>query len=113
MLNLLLALAGLYGRTLRLILNAPVVTGAIALAFGAFARALFGVLDEELVPPEDRGVLHVFATGPDGVSLGQSERQADRIEEIIEPCVGGGCRLERELREAASVPARASARRAE
>ena len=83
-------LAGLYAGTLRLALNAPVVAGAVALAFGAFAWALFGVLDEELIPPEDRGVLRVFATGPDGVSLGYSDRQADRIEEILQPYVDSG-----------------------
>ena len=83
-------LAGLYARTLRLALNAPVVAGAVALAFGAFAWGLFGILDEELIPPEDRGVLRVFATGPDGVSLGYSDRQADRIEEILQPYVDSG-----------------------
>ena len=83
-------LAGLYARTLRLALNAPVVAGAVALAFGAFAWGLFGVLDEELIPPEDRGVIRVFATGPDGVSLAYSDRQADRIEAILEPWVASG-----------------------
>ena len=84
------ALAALYARTLRFALNAPLVAGAVALAFGALAWALFEVLDEELIPPEDRGVLHVFATGPDGVSLSYSDRQADRIEEILEPYVESG-----------------------
>ena len=83
-------LAGLYARTLRLTLHAPVVAGALALGFGVFAWALFGALDEELVPPEDRGALHVFATGPDGVSLAYSDRQADRIEEILQPYVDSG-----------------------
>ena len=83
-------LAGLYARTLRLALHAPVVAGALALGFGAFAWALFGALDEELVPPEDRGALHVFATGPDGVSLAYSDRQADRIEAILQPYVDSG-----------------------
>ena len=83
-------LAGIYARTLRLALHAPVVAGALALGFGAFAWALFGALDEELVPPEDRGALHVFATGPDGVSLAYSDRQADRIEEILQPYVDSG-----------------------
>ena len=85
-----LRLAGLYARTLRLALHAPLVAGALALGFGAFAWTLFGALDEELVPPEDRGALHVFATGPDGVSLAYSDRQADRIEEILQPYVERG-----------------------
>ena len=38
-------LAGLHQRTLRLALNAPVVAGAAALAFGAFAWGLSGILD--------------------------------------------------------------------
>ena len=83
-------LAELYTRTLRLALHAPVVAAALALAFGAFAWGLFGILDEELIPSEDRGALHVFATGPDGVSLAYSDRQADRIEAILQPYVERG-----------------------
>ena len=83
-------LADFYERTLGWALNAPVLATAIALAFGVFAWALFGVLDEELLPPEDRGVLYVFATGPDGVGLSYSERQADRIEEILQPYLDSG-----------------------
>ena len=84
------ALAALYGRTLGWVLNAPLVAATIALVFASFAGALFGVLDEELIPPEDRGVIYVFATGPDGVGLNYSERQADRIEEIMQPFVESG-----------------------
>ena len=73
-------LAGLYARTLRLALNAPVVAGAVALAFGACIWALFGITNEESTQPEDRGVVRVFATEPDGVSLAYSDQQADRIE---------------------------------
>ena len=83
-------LARLYARTLGLALNAPLVASAAALAFAAIAWGLIGILDEELIPPEDRGVLHVFATGPDGVSLRYSARQADRIEEILEPYIDRG-----------------------
>jgi multidrug efflux pump subunit AcrB len=83
-------LADFYARTLGWALNAPVLATAIALAFGVFAWALFGVLDEELLSPEDRGVLYVFATGPDGVGLSYSERQADRIEEILQPYLDSG-----------------------
>ena len=66
------------------------VAGAVAIAFGAAAWGLFGILDEELIPPEDRGVVRVFATGPDGVSLAYSDRQADRIEAILQPYVDSG-----------------------
>ena len=76
-------LADVYGHTLGWVLTAPMVAAAIALIFAAFAWTLFGALDEELIPPEDRGVLYVYATRPDGVGLRYSERQADRIEEIL------------------------------
>ena len=83
-------LADVYGHTLGWVLTAPMVAAAIALIFAAFAWALYGALDEELIPPEDRGVLYVYATGPDGVGLRYSERQADSIEEILQPYVDSG-----------------------
>ena len=79
-----------YERSLDAALDAPVVALAVALAFAGLAWLTFQGLDEELLPPEDRGVIYVLATGPDGVGLGYSARQADRIEAILQPFVDRG-----------------------
>lgn len=83
-------LARLYGWTLDWALKAPLLVAAAALAFAGLAGLIFQGLDEELLPPEDRGTLYVFATGPDGVGLPYSARQADRIEAILQPYVESG-----------------------
>lgn len=64
------------------------VTAAVLLALGA--AALYPGLHRELIPSEDRGVLIVNASGPDGVGLLYSERQAARMESIVRPVVESG-----------------------
>jgi len=83
-------LAALYAVTLRWALAAPLIicAGAIVLAAGAWL--VFGTLKQELVPSEDRGKFTVFGTGPDGVGLAYSDRQADQIEAILQPYVESG-----------------------
>jgi hydrophobe/amphiphile efflux-1 (HAE1) family protein len=83
-------LARAYERSLAATLNAPLVALAVALAFAGLAWLTFQTLDEELLPPEDRGLIYVSATGPDGVGLTYSARQADRIEAILQPYVDRG-----------------------
>lgn len=83
-------LARAYDRSLSAALDAPLVALAVALAFAGLAWLTFQTLDEELLPPEDRGLIYVSATGPDGVGLSYSARQADRIEAILQPFVDRG-----------------------
>ncbi|MBT5413857.1 MAG: efflux RND transporter permease subunit, partial [Rhodospirillaceae bacterium] len=83
-------LARAYEQSLNAALDAPLVALAAALAFAGLAWLTFQGLDEELLPPEDRGVIYVLATGPDGVGLGYSARQADRMEAILQPYVDRG-----------------------
>jgi hydrophobe/amphiphile efflux-1 (HAE1) family protein len=83
-------LARFYARSLDWALKAPLVVAALAVAFAGLALLIFQGLDEELLPPEDRGTIFIFATGPDGVGLPYSSRQADRIEAILEPYVESG-----------------------
>ncbi|RUO36650.1 efflux RND transporter permease subunit [Aliidiomarina sanyensis] len=47
-------------------------------------------LNSELLPPEDRGRIRIFAEGPDGVGLPFMDRQAQRIEDILLPYVEDG-----------------------
>lgn len=83
-------LGGLYQAALLRALAHPLLTLALALGAAAGAGLLFQALDRELLPPEDRGVFYVNATGPDGVSLAYSERQAQRIEAALRPLVAAG-----------------------
>jgi multidrug efflux pump subunit AcrB len=48
------------------------------------------LLDKELLPPEDRGQIRIFATGPNGVGVPYMERQTRRIEDKLQPLVAGG-----------------------
>lgn len=83
-------LADWYAAALEVVLNRPWSTLAAALLLGAGIGGLYRALDRELIPPEDRGVLYVNASGPSGVGLGYSQRQADRVEAILEPVIEAG-----------------------
>src|SRR5690606_20636452 len=79
-------LAG-YRRSLHVALdNAWWVFIASLVAAGA-AISLYTVLDNELMPAEDRGSIRIFARGPDGVGLNFMDRQADKMEDILLPYV--------------------------
>jgi hydrophobe/amphiphile efflux-1 (HAE1) family protein len=71
-------------------IRAPLVTitGAAALAGGA--ALVYGELGEELVPPEDRGMISVWLQGPDGTGLDYTDRQVVQVEQILQPYVDRG-----------------------
>ena len=79
-----------YERTLAFTLDHPFipVVGALVLAAGAIP--LFQALDQELMPPEDRGLIQVHSAGPDGVGIGYMERQTQKVEEILQPLIDSG-----------------------
>jgi hydrophobe/amphiphile efflux-1 (HAE1) family protein len=83
-------LSRLYDRTLAAALGAPLVVLALVIVFGAAGGLLYQDLDRELLPPEDRGVLFVSASGPDGANLTYATRQADHIEAILAPFIESG-----------------------
>ncbi|SDD99000.1 efflux RND transporter permease subunit [Rhodospira trueperi] len=83
-------LARLYDRTLAMALGAPLVVLALVSVFGAAGWVLYQDLDRDLLPQEDRGVLFLSASGPDGANLTYATRQADYIEAILEPFVERG-----------------------
>ena len=56
-------------------------TGIVA----ASALLLYPSIDEELLPPEDRGVIFVMMQGPDGVDLDYMDRQSAKAEAILRP----------------------------
>jgi hydrophobic/amphiphilic exporter-1 (mainly G- bacteria), HAE1 family len=76
-------LQGLYGRLLRASLNAPLVVVTLALlAFGA-AIPLYDALPKEVTPREDRAVVLISVTTPQGVSLAYTDSQLRRIEGML------------------------------
>ncbi|HET8816511.1 MAG TPA: efflux RND transporter permease subunit, partial [Pseudidiomarina sp.] len=62
---------------------------ASTLVAGA-ATYLYTSVDNELMPNEDRGMVRIFARGPDGVGLNFMDRQAQKMEDILLPYVNGG-----------------------
>lgn len=82
--------AGRYESSLALALAYPWRAFGIALLAAVLSGALYSALDQELLPDEDRGIFYVFATGPDGVGLNYTERQAAQIEAILQPYVESG-----------------------
>ncbi|WP_374408795.1 efflux RND transporter permease subunit [Pelagerythrobacter sp.] len=65
-----------------------VVLGAVVIA--GLTGLLYGQLDNELVPDEDRGVIEVDATGPDGVGLEFMDRELDEVEHVLAPYLESG-----------------------
>lgn len=83
-------LADRYAQSLTRLLAYPLTTVAVALLLAISAAGLYSQLNQELIPTEDRGVLLVSSSGPDGVGLGYTERQANRIEAILQPVIDSG-----------------------
>ena len=83
-------LAQVYHASLNTVLNLPRRTAAICVLAAAGAAGLYTLLDQELLPAEDRGTIYLFAKGPDGVGLNYTERQADRMENILIPLLERG-----------------------
>ncbi len=84
------ALLTFYDRSLGVALRYPWLTLLICVAAAGSAGALYTQLEQELLPSEDRGSFYVFARGPDGVGLSYTERQGDRLENILLPLMENG-----------------------
>lgn len=80
----------LYQRSLHFALDNAwwVFVGSVLCA--AMASSVYTLLDNELLPDEDRGSIRIFARGPDGVGLNFMARQSDRMEDILLPYVNNG-----------------------
>lgn len=79
-----------YNSSLGKVLSHPWLTVGAAVALALGAGLLYTRLAQELLPPEDRGVVYVDATGPDGVGINYISRQAWLIEDILQPLVENG-----------------------
>lgn len=76
-----------YEKALSAVLTAPLVMVGLCAFVVAGAVLCYQTLDEELVPEEDRGLVTVRLTGPDGVGLKYTDRQVERVEHILQPYV--------------------------
>lgn len=79
-----------YQRSLKFALDKAWFVFLASLLAATAAISLYNVLDNELMPAEDRGSIRIFARGPDGVGLNFMDRQAHKMEEILMPYVNGG-----------------------
>ncbi len=84
------AAASLYGRLLARALDAPMLVAAFALVFALGAWGIFSALRSELTPPEDRAIVFLSVSAPQGVSLDYTGAQTRRIEELLQPLVDSG-----------------------
>lgn len=79
-----------YERSLAASIRHPFVVILLALVAAGGSYAAYTQLDKELVPSEDRGVVRVFASGPEGVGVNYMDRQVVQIEDMLWPIVESG-----------------------
>ena len=79
-----------YAALLRGALNAPIIVVAVAIALSALAYNLFHVLPREFAPTEDRGVLFIPVSAPEGSSLDYTRDQVRQLERRLQPIVDRG-----------------------
>jgi len=79
-----------YAGMLRWCLDRSKLVLVSAVGTAALTGLLFTQLDSELVPDEDRGVIDVDASGPDGVGLDFMDRELDEIETVLQPYLDSG-----------------------
>ncbi|GAA2889044.1 HAE1 family hydrophobic/amphiphilic exporter-1 [Aminobacter niigataensis] len=78
-------LAAVYARCLRACLNAPWLVILASVLFAGAAYLAFGNVRQELTPTEDRSMVMLRVSAPQGVSLDYTASQLRRIEALIEP----------------------------
>jgi hydrophobe/amphiphile efflux-1 (HAE1) family protein len=79
-----------YERALHFVLKFSVAVVIFCTLLGAGAYYVFNELDNELLPPEDRGVIRIFARGPDGTGINFMDRQALKTEALLLPNIEQG-----------------------
>ena len=83
-------MAAAYQQSLGFLLDRPWLPVGIALLFAVGGGIAYQALDRELIPTEDRGVINIFASGPDGVGIDYMDRQTEKIEAIVQPVLDSG-----------------------
>ncbi len=83
-------LADIYAAILDRALSAPLVALALGGLVGLAAWGVFGSLSEELLPPEDRGVMFIGISAPPGAGLAYTDAQVEQAEAIVAPLIESG-----------------------
>ena len=81
---------GWYESGLKRCLDRPRLVGIVSVVAAGAAGLLYTQLDNELVPDEDRGVVTVDATGPDGVGIDFMDGELDEVERVLQPYLDSG-----------------------
>lgn len=83
-------LAGFYRRTLSLALRNPFVVVLIAVLFAASSYFVYGNLQQEITPPEDRAQISLRISAPNTVSLDFVRTRMTQVETMLQPFVDSG-----------------------
>jgi hydrophobic/amphiphilic exporter-1 (mainly G- bacteria), HAE1 family len=84
------AFARVYKWGLHACLNAPFIVIVFSLIFGAAAVVAFGTVNSELTPEEDRAMVMMRLTTPQGSSLDYTRDKMQLVEEYLQPLVDSG-----------------------
>ncbi|WP_127348088.1 efflux RND transporter permease subunit [Pseudidiomarina mangrovi] len=79
-----------YTKSLVWVINHAWLVFIACTLIAASAVFFYSKIDNELMPSEDRGIVRIFARGPDGVGLNFMDRQAQQMEALLLPYVNGG-----------------------
>ena len=79
-----------YVRALKFVLKYSLLVFGVCILIASGAYFTFNSLENELLPTEDRGVVRIFARGPDGTGINFMDRQALKTEELLLPNVDQG-----------------------
>jgi len=79
-----------YALPLGAALRAPILVLFASCAIIVGAYFTYQSLGEELIPEEDRGNITIRVTGPDGVGLDYTDRQVEKVENMLRPYANSG-----------------------
>ena len=79
-----------YHRILDAALAAPAVVMVLALMFAGVSAVTYTLLPVELTPQEDRGVIPISVSGPQGVTIDYMDAQMRQVEAIAMPLMESG-----------------------
>ncbi|MFN3508692.1 MAG: efflux RND transporter permease subunit [Allorhizobium sp.] len=79
-----------YGRSLRACLGNPLIVCVVAVMFSGVAYVAFTAIQSEITPREDRSLVMMRLSTPQGSSLGYTRDQLQRVEENLQPLRDSG-----------------------
>ncbi|PLK68981.1 multidrug transporter AcrB [Rhizobium sp. TH135] len=82
--------ASFYARSLRACLGNPLIVGVFALVFSGAAYVAFTAIQSEITPREDRSMVMMRLSTPQGSSLSYTRDQLQRVEENLKPLRDSG-----------------------